>query len=298
MTNQRATRPRRAAFTLVELLVVIGIIAVLVGILLPSLSRARQSAQSVACASNLRQLYTATEIYASMFKGYMLPSTAGTGSSQSFSWWGVDVLGATFGVKRANNSGAAQLDAVNRIAKMVRCPSADRRDNVGTKATVFTADYTYNSNLGDFRGEDMNRTTTPQATYDSYHAWANFKKKTQIPQNVVVALDNNDLIQNDDDRFFRLEDLVTDKGGTYGRAGNRHQQKKANVLFNDGVVRLLKAFNSTSSDGTAPAAVDPKSTVLEQWMIRAPIRPGPAGSGDTQATIIKDRWSKGRPLPF
>jgi prepilin-type N-terminal cleavage/methylation domain-containing protein/prepilin-type processing-associated H-X9-DG protein len=60
---------RRRGFTLVELLVVIGIIAVLMGILLPALNRARESGRRVQCLSNMRQLGMAFMMYVQENKG-------------------------------------------------------------------------------------------------------------------------------------------------------------------------------------------------------------------------------------
>jgi prepilin-type N-terminal cleavage/methylation domain-containing protein/prepilin-type processing-associated H-X9-DG protein len=80
VSSRRLTTSMDRAFTLVELLVVIGIIALLISILLPALNRARESAAVVKCQSNLRSLGQALMMYTGSHKGMMPYGAVSTGN--------------------------------------------------------------------------------------------------------------------------------------------------------------------------------------------------------------------------
>ena len=107
---------RRSGFTLVELLVVIGIIAVLISILLPSLNRGRESAKQVKCLNNLRTLAQATIMYCSE-NLFCVPTSAEGPPQKREDWIYWQPAGSPLPFSDVSQSALAQVPGSGRTVR-------------------------------------------------------------------------------------------------------------------------------------------------------------------------------------
>jgi type II secretory pathway pseudopilin PulG len=131
---------QRTAFTLVELLVVIGVIALLIAMLLPALAKARESANRSACLSNIRQITTAFMMYTNDNRGLLPWAGLGIHQDAAWIWWDkthVDNVGA-HGI-------GPYLSLATKDAKVLYCPSDPREFRLRNVANPYPFSYALNN---------------------------------------------------------------------------------------------------------------------------------------------------------
>ncbi len=236
----------RSAFTLVELLVVIGIIAVLIAMLLPALNRAREQAKTVQCMSNLRQWGQIMMMYANDNHGF-LPGVGNCATQNASGVWSNNYYVLTSPVSSTYLVNQKPSPGKNTIH---RCPADDVYDirMSGTNPVAYHQSYGINCTFTD----------------ETSSGWMRFPamriSSAKQPTRTCLMMDNYGHAQV---IFNSAMPANSDLVQVHTWPAFRHQGK-ANVLFLDGHVetRGLKEVPSMLGYPAASSA-----SILSTWFV-------------------------------
>ncbi len=209
---------KNQGFTIIELLIVIVIVAIFAGIIIPVLSTARQRAQQIACANNLRQLFLAIELYTIDNNG-LLPRSSNSSTSKD-------------GTKDCNAE--VWFKAVDRYLTILQLPS--KREEISQEERLLLIKQDPIFKTVPFSKQDKTRTIKMNLHLVPSSECQRSIDSIGDPTKTVLLFDGR----------INSDGVADNYEGSYGSVAQRHV-KAANILFLDGHIECIRNGNS---DGT------------------------------------------------